>query len=94
MDLPINVPTALVGQIAVFAAFALVVYALAREAARVVIKILLVAGIVLAIALFTGLLDQSAIGRILEQVGDGMIVGIKAVVGWLTRAWDAVSAKG
>jgi len=94
MDLPIHVPTALVGQIAVFAAFALVVYALAREAARVVIKILLVVGIVLAIALFAGLLDQSAIGRILEQVGDGMIVGIKAVVGWLTRAWDAVSAKG
>ena len=94
MDLPIHVPTALVGQIAVFAAFALVVYALAREAARVVIKILLVVGIALAIALFAGLLDQSAIGRILEQVGDGMIVGIKAVVGWLTRAWDAVSAKG
>ena len=94
MDLPIHVPTALVGQIAVFAAFALVVYALAREAARVVIKILLVVGIVLAIALFAGLLDQSAIGRILEQIGDGMIVGIKAVVGWLTRAWDAVSAKG
>jgi energy-coupling factor transporter transmembrane protein EcfT len=94
MDLPIHVPTALVGQIAVFAAFALVVYALAREAARVVIRILLVAGIVLAIGLFTGLLDQSAIGRILERVGDGMIVGIKAVVGWLTRAWDAVSAKG
>jgi len=94
MDLPIHVPTALVGQIAVFAAFALVVYALAREAARVVIKILLVVGIALAIALFAGLLDQSAIGRILEQVGDGMIVGIKAVVGWLTRAWDAVSARG
>ena len=94
MDLPIHVPTALVGQIAVFAAFGLVVYALAREAARVVIKILLVVGIVLGIALFAGLLDQSAIGRILEQVGDGMIVGIKAVVGWLTRAWDAVSAKG
>jgi hypothetical protein len=94
MDLPIHVPTALVGQIAVFAAFGLVVYALAREAARVVIKILLVVGIVLAIALFAGLLDQSAIGRILEQIGDGMIVGIKAVVGWLTRAWDAVSAKG
>jgi hypothetical protein len=94
MDLPIHVPTALVGQIAVFAAFALVVYALAREAARVVVKILLVVGIVLAIALFAGLLDQSAIGQILERVGDGMIVGIKAVVGWLTRAWDAVSAKG
>lgn len=94
MDLPIHVPTALVGQIAVFAAFALVVYALAREAARVVVKILLVVSIVLAIALFAGLLDQSAIGQILERVGDGMIVGIKAVVGWLTRAWDAVSAKG
>jgi hypothetical protein len=93
MDLPVHVPTALIGQIAVFAAFGLVVYALAREAARVVIRILLVVGIVLAIALFAGLLDQSAIGRILEQIGDGMIVGIKAVVGWLTRAWDAVSAK-
>ena len=87
----IDVPSALVGQIVLFLVFGLVVFALVREAARIVIKVLLVVGIIVAIAIMTGLLDETVVGRLLEQVGNALIVGIKAVVGWIMKAWEAVS---
>lgn len=87
-----SLPSALVGQLALFAIFALVVYALAREAARVVIRVLLVAGAVLAIALIAGWLDQSMVGRLLEQVGGWLLTGLEAVVGWLASAWERISS--
>jgi hypothetical protein len=87
----VDVSSALVGQLVVFAVFAIIVYALVREAARIVIQVLLVAGILLAIAIGAGLLDDSMVGRLLEQVGDVLIVGIKAVVGWALKAWTEVT---
>ena len=87
----IDVPSALVGQIVLFLVFGLVVFALVREAARIVIKVLLVVGIIVAIAIMTGLLDETVVGRLLEQVGNALIVGIKVVVGWIMKAWEAVS---
>ena len=89
--LPIKVPSALLGQIAVFAAFVLVVWALAREAARWVIKILLVVGVLLGLALWAGWLNESEVGRWLERIGDWLIVGVKAVTDWITRAGKAVT---
>ena len=90
----LNIPHVLIGQIVVLSAFALIVYLMAREAAKVVIKILLVVGIGLAVAVATGWLEQSQVIRWLEQVGDWMIVGIQAVVDWIVRAWEAVGGKG
>jgi hypothetical protein len=94
MELPVHVPIALLGQLGLFAAFALVIFLLAREAARVVVQVLLIVGIAIAVALYAGWLNQTTVARLLEQIGDGMIVGIKAVVGWITRAWSEISAKG
>ena len=90
----LNIPHALVGQIAVFVAFALLIYLMAREAAKVIIKILLVAGIGLAVAVASGWLAESQVVRWLERVGDWMILGIQAVVDWIVRAWETVGGKG
>jgi hypothetical protein len=90
---PLAIPPAVVGQIVVFAAFALIAWALLREAAKVIIKVLLFLGIALAAALWLGLLDQSALAGILDQVGNAMITGIKAVTQWLVKAWEEVGRK-
>jgi branched-subunit amino acid ABC-type transport system permease component len=90
----LNIPHALVGQIVVVSAFALIVYLMAREAAKVIIKILLVVGIGLAVAVATGWLEQYQVIRWLERLGDWMIVGIQAVVDWIVRAWETVGGKG
>lgn len=85
-----SLPNALIGQIALFAIFALVIWALAREAARVVIRVLLVLGVVVAVALLLGWLDESTVGRLLEQVGEWLTTGIVAVVRWVAETWERV----
>ena len=65
----IHLPSALVGEIVVFGIFALIVWALVREAAKIVIRVLLVVGLGIAVALMAGWLDESAAGAFLEQVG-------------------------
>jgi len=84
----IHLPSALVGEIIVFGIFGLVVWALVREAARIVIRVLLVVGIAVAVALMAGWLDESAAGAFLEQVGEWLMAGITEVVQFFARAWN------
>jgi hypothetical protein len=87
----IEIPSALVGQLVLFGIFAIIIYAMAREAARIVIKGLFVIGLILAVAIMAGWLDNSVVGHLLERIGNALIVGIKAVVSWVMRAWSEVS---
>lgn len=84
----ISIPSALVGQLVVFALVAILVYALAREAARMVIRPLLVVGVLLAVAVMLGWLDQSVVGRMLERVGDWLIGAFQATARWVAGAWE------
>ena len=87
----IHLPSALIGELVVFAIFALVVYALVREAARIIIRVLLVVGLGVAVALMAGWLDESAAGAFLEQVGEWLLAGIAGVVQFFARAWDRMA---
>lgn len=89
--MPVEIPSALVGQLVLFAVFAIVVFALVREAAKIVVKVMLVVGIALAVAILAGWLDDTVAGDLLGRIGDGLIVGIKAVVNWIMRAWGALT---
>lgn len=79
------------GEIVVFGIFALVVWALVREAARIIIRVLLIVGIGIAVALVAGWLDESAAGAFLEQVGQWLMAGITGVVQFFARAWNNIS---
>ena len=87
----IHLPSALMGEIVVFGIFALVVWALVREAARILIRVLLVVGIAVAVALVAGWLDESAAGAFLEQVGQWLMTGITGVVQFFARLWSNLS---
>lgn len=86
----LSVPVALFGQAVLFLIFILVVGAFLKEAARVTIRIALVVGLVVAVGLVTGLLEQSAVARGLEQVGDAVLVGLRSLVLWLKEAWEVI----
>lgn len=87
----IHLPSALVGEIVVFGIFALIVWALVREAAKIIIRVLLVIGIGVAVALAAGWLDESAAGAFLEQIGQWLMLGITGVVQFFARAWNNVA---
>jgi hypothetical protein len=84
----IHLPSALVGELVVFGIFALIVWALVREAAKIIIRVLLVVGLGIAVALMAGWLDESAAGAFLEQVGEWLLAGITGVVQFFQRAWE------
>jgi hypothetical protein len=87
----LSIPSALLGQAVIFALFVLVVSVFLREAARILIRIGIVVGIILAVAVITGWLDDSVVGQILEALGDTLLVGLRAVVVWLRDAWEVVA---
>ena len=87
----LSIPSALLGQAVIFALFVLVVSVFLREAARILIRIGIVVAIILAVAVMTGWLDGSVLGQILEALGDTLLVGLRAVVGWLRDAWEVVA---
>lgn len=79
---------ALVGEVVILALVAGVVWAVFREVARVVVKLLLPAGLIVAVAVWFGWLDETTVGNTLVAVGDGVMTGIRAVAGtvadWVT----------
>jgi hypothetical protein len=85
-----HVPSALLGQAAVFILFAIIVWAFAREAARIVIRVALVVGVIVAVALLAGWLDRFILAQWLERIGEWVLSALEAVVSWLARAWDRV----
>lgn len=87
----LSIPVALFGQAVLFLIFFLVVGAFLKEAARVTIRIALVVGAVVAIALVAGWLDQTTVARGLEQVGDAVLSGLRGLVLWLKKAWETVA---
>jgi hypothetical protein len=87
----IHLPSALVGEIVVFGIFALIVWALVREAAKIVIRVLLVVGLGIAVALMAGWLNESAAAAFLQQVGEWLLAGIAGVVQFFARAWDKLN---
>ena len=84
----VHLPSALVGELVVFGIFALIVWALVREAAKIIIRVLLVVGLGIAVALMAGWLDESAAGAFLEQVGEWLLTGITGVARFFQRAWE------
>lgn len=88
----IHLPSALAGELVLFGVFALVVWALVREAAKMIIRVMLVVAIGIAVALVAGWLDRSAVGVFLEQVGDWLVTGITGVVRFFMRIWNNINS--
>jgi len=87
-----SIPTALLGQAFLFLLFIIIVNAVLKETARIVVRVALVVGLGLAVAVIAGWLEKSLVLAWLEQVGEWLIIGIRAVVLWLRDAWVAVTA--
>lgn len=85
---------ALVGEVVILALVAGVVWAVFREVARVVVKLLLPAGLIVAVAVWFGWLDETTVGNTLVAVGDGVMTGIRAVAGTVADWVTATSLAG
>jgi len=74
---------ALVGEIVVLVLVLAVVWVVFKEVTKLALKVLLPAGLLVGIAVWFGLLDQTAVGNTLVAVGDGVLHGIRTVADWV-----------
>ena len=77
---------ALVGQLVVVLLVLGLVWMLFREFMRVALKVIVPAAILMAVAVWTGLLDRTMAGDILVTVGESVLTGIRAVADWAQSA--------
>lgn len=85
---------ALVGEVVILALVAGLVWVVFREVARVAVKLLLPAGLIVAVAVWLGWLDETTVGNTLVAVGDGVMTGIRAVAGTVADWVAATSLAG
>ena len=89
-----SIPQELIGNAVLTLAFVLVAWALLKEAARWVIKLLLVFGLLIGAAVLFGFLDNTAAGGILYWVGASISNGIQIVATWLAETWQGMTGVG
>ena len=85
-----TIPPELIGDAVLTLSLSLVAWALLREAAKWVIKLLLTFGIVLGAAVLLGLVDNTAVGGILYWVGANVSLGIQTIATWLAETWQGM----
>ena len=85
-----TIPPELIGDAVLTLSFSLVAWALLREAAKWVIKLLLTFGIVLGAAVLLGLVDNTAVGGILYWVGANVSLGMQTLATWLAETWQGM----
>jgi hypothetical protein len=89
-----SIPQELIGNAVLTLAFVLVAWALLKEAAKWVIKLLLVFGLLIGVAVLFGFLDNTAAAGILYWVGANISNGIQIVATWLAETWQGMTGVG
>ncbi len=77
------VAPALVGELVVFVLLLAVTWMIFKEFARIALRVLVPAAILMAVAVWLGLLDKTMAGDMLVAVGEGVITGIRTVADWI-----------
>lgn len=89
-----SIPQELIGNAALTIAFVLIAWALLREAAKWVIKLLILFGVVVGVAVAAGFLDNTAASGLLYWVGSWITEGISALATWLAETWRQLVGGG
>lgn len=87
----IPVPSSLVGALVFFGLLAMVMWLVIRETLRIVLKPALVVAALALVAVWAGLLDETAIGSGLTWMGDQLIRGVSLAAEWATDAFEQSS---
>lgn len=74
---------ALVGELVFLVLAVALVWVVFKEFMRIAIRIIVPAGILMALAVWTGLLDETVAGEVLVAVGEGVMTGVRTVADWI-----------
>ena len=80
------VTPALIGELVFLVLAVALVWIVFKEFMRIAIRIIVPAAILIGVAVWTGLLDETAAGNVLVAVGEGVLSGVRAVADWIATA--------
>ncbi|MDE2804438.1 MAG: hypothetical protein OXN18_04730 [Gemmatimonadota bacterium] len=78
------VAPALIGELVVFVLLLALTWMIFKEFARIALRVLVPAALLLALAVWLGLLDKTMVGDMLVALGEGVITGVRTVADWIT----------
>lgn len=74
---------ALIGELVFLVLAVALVWVVFKEFMRIAVRIIVPAGILMALAVWTGLLDETVAGNVLASVGEGVMTGVRTVADWI-----------
>ena len=77
---------ALIGELVFVVLAVALVWIVFKEFMRIAIRIIVPAAILLGLAVWAGLLDETAAGNLLAAVGEGVLTAVRAVADWIAAA--------
>ena len=77
---------ALVGELVVLLLLLGIVWFVFKEVTRMALKVIIPAAVVMGLAVWLGVLDETVAGNVLVAVGDGVLTVVRGVAGWVTSS--------
>lgn len=77
------VAPALIGELVFLALAVALVWVAFKEFMRIAVRIIVPAAILVGLAVWTGLLDETMAGNVLAAVGDAVMTGVRTAADWI-----------
>lgn len=74
---------ALIGELVFLVLAVALVWVVFKEFMRIAVRIIVPVGILMALAVWTGLLDETVAGNVLAAVGEAVMTGVRTVADWI-----------
>ena len=89
-----TIPSSLIGAITFFLLLGIIALVVVKETVKVVLKpALLIVGLAI-LAVWVGILDETAVGNAFEWIGDRLLAGIEGISRWVADSWEARTGNG
>ena len=86
MDEP-TIPSSLIGAITFFLLLGIIAFVVIKETVKVILKPALVVAVLAVLAVWAGVLDETAVGNGFEWIGDRLLAGIQGISEWVADSW-------
>jgi hypothetical protein len=83
-----TIPSSLIGAITFFLLLGIIALVVVKETVKVVLKpALIIIGLAI-LAVWAGVLDETAVGGGFEWIGDRLLAGIEGISEWVADSWE------
>jgi hypothetical protein len=84
-----TIPSSLIGAITFFLLLGIIALVVVKETVKVILKPALVIVSLAILAVWAGLLDETAVGGAFEWLGERLLAGLEGISTWVAESWES-----